>query len=518
MISLFFSYSHKDEDLKDELEMHLVSLERQGILSSLHDRKIGAGNEFDHSISKQLEAADIILLLISPYFIASEYCYEVEMKRALEKHECNQSIVIPVILRPCCWQGLPFGKLLAFPKDGRPIKDFRDIHSGFLEIVKAVKDAVELLSHKKMNKGRKKHQHEASFPFEKQRIEARNEICENVFELITNREDVCRKRNEIRISKYGPADNLTNVEKDIIGLYALRTIFEYEIGSDNLPDWMNGYFDTLDSILESKSSVIKSAEKIGWFDSKGNFTDVRWAVALAADHLVRRFENNPSDGKVALETFLDSFDKFTEEARMVLMSLHEWWEPCDGILNALEKTIWACNKDRLSISEKTKKLKRLADIERFRHEIYNSPKLFSDPRHPARWALRNGLEHELPHIFTILNENRSEVYEEFWEKLKGDAKNALAEHTLELFKQGLLNVQHEGRLIKILSLCREASSLEAPEELKNDPVCILQWLYLIPKPLPENVKGWMRNLLTNAPRSEIWGFVARKFHKLIKTD
>ena len=141
MVNLLFSYSHKDESLRDELEFHLASLSRQGVITTWHDRRIGAGNEFDHSISEHIESSDIILLLISPYFIASDYCYEIEMKRALERHESKQSIVIPVILHPCDWHDMPFGKILATPKDGRPISKFPNLHDGFLEVTKAVKEA-----------------------------------------------------------------------------------------------------------------------------------------------------------------------------------------------------------------------------------------------------------------------------------------------------------------------------------------------------------------------------------------
>lgn len=141
MVNLFFSYSHRDESLRDELEIHLASLKRKGVIKTWHDRRIGAGNEFNHSISEHLERADIVLLLISPYFIASDYCFEVEMKRALERHESGQSIVIPVILHPCDWHDMPFGKLLACPTDGKPISKFPNQHDGFLEVTKAVKNA-----------------------------------------------------------------------------------------------------------------------------------------------------------------------------------------------------------------------------------------------------------------------------------------------------------------------------------------------------------------------------------------
>jgi hypothetical protein len=145
MVKLFFSYSHTDEDLRDELEIHLSALKRQGIISTWHDRRISPGDEFDGEISEYLKEANIILLLISPYFIDSDYCYEIEMKRAMERHEKGNAIVIPVILHPCDWNDMPFGKLLACPKDGKPISKFPNMHDAFLDVTKAVKKAAAKL-------------------------------------------------------------------------------------------------------------------------------------------------------------------------------------------------------------------------------------------------------------------------------------------------------------------------------------------------------------------------------------
>lgn len=143
MTSLIFSYSHKDEDLRDRLETHLVMLKRQGVIDVWHDRRIAAGDEFDHAISDELEQADIILLLVSPDFLASEYCYDVEVKRAMERHESGAARVIPVILRPCDWQSAPFGKLLAAPQDGRPITKWPDLDEAFLDVAKAIRRVAE---------------------------------------------------------------------------------------------------------------------------------------------------------------------------------------------------------------------------------------------------------------------------------------------------------------------------------------------------------------------------------------
>jgi hypothetical protein len=139
------SYSHADEELRDELEKHLAGLRRQGVISTWHDRRIGPGEELHGQISDQLNEAEIILLLVSADFLASDYCYDVEMARAMERHERGEARVIPVILRPCDWQGAPFGKLMAVPADGRPIVKHATLDDGFLEVARSIRRATEAL-------------------------------------------------------------------------------------------------------------------------------------------------------------------------------------------------------------------------------------------------------------------------------------------------------------------------------------------------------------------------------------
>ncbi len=141
MSVLFFSYSHKDEALPDKLEVHLAMLKRQGVLETWHDRRIVAGDEFVGRIGEELERANIILLLVSPDFLASDYCYDIEMTRAMERHEAREARVIPVILRPCDWYGAPFGKLNAAPKDGKAVATWPDLDEAFLDVVRAIRKA-----------------------------------------------------------------------------------------------------------------------------------------------------------------------------------------------------------------------------------------------------------------------------------------------------------------------------------------------------------------------------------------
>jgi hypothetical protein len=142
MATLFFSYSHRDEALRDQLETHLSMLKRQGSIETWHDRRVTAGETFDGAISASLERADVVLLLVSPDFLDSDYCYDVEMTRALERHAGESCTVIPVILRPCDWHDAPFGKLLAAPRDGKPITQWPNIDEAFLDVTKAIKGAL----------------------------------------------------------------------------------------------------------------------------------------------------------------------------------------------------------------------------------------------------------------------------------------------------------------------------------------------------------------------------------------
>ena len=87
MAHVFFSYSHADEELRNELEKHLSVLRRKGVITTWHDRRIGPGKSLHGQIDDQLNCADIVLLLVSADFLASDYCFDVEMTHAMERHE-----------------------------------------------------------------------------------------------------------------------------------------------------------------------------------------------------------------------------------------------------------------------------------------------------------------------------------------------------------------------------------------------------------------------------------------------
>lgn len=146
MAVVFISYSHADTAYRDQLQKHLASLRRQNLVEAWHDGQILAGDELDPVISRNLERADVILLLVSSDFINSDYCYSREMTRAFERHATGDARVIPVIVRPCDWQQPPISTVLATPRDGKPIASWSNIDEAFTDVAKQVRTAVETMN------------------------------------------------------------------------------------------------------------------------------------------------------------------------------------------------------------------------------------------------------------------------------------------------------------------------------------------------------------------------------------
>ena len=138
----FISYSHADEAMKDELLAHFVMLKRSGLIDIWHDRKLLPGTEVEHEIDERLEKADVVLLLVSTAFLNSMWCYEREMQRALERQARGEARVLPVILKPSEWQESQLGKLVAVPRDGKPISLHPDRDAAYLEVTTEIRRAI----------------------------------------------------------------------------------------------------------------------------------------------------------------------------------------------------------------------------------------------------------------------------------------------------------------------------------------------------------------------------------------
>ncbi len=146
MTKVFISYAHTDENYRKELEKHLSVLKRNNYIDTWTDREIVAGQNWGNQISKELEEAKVILLLISSDFLASNYCYDIEMKKAIERHNNKEAFVVPIILRYCDWSNTPFSVIQGLPVNAKPIRDWSDQDQAFLNIVDGIKILLNSIS------------------------------------------------------------------------------------------------------------------------------------------------------------------------------------------------------------------------------------------------------------------------------------------------------------------------------------------------------------------------------------
>jgi hypothetical protein len=142
-IEIFFSYAHKDEDLVGAVRGQLSLFDRQKLIRKWHDREIPPGGEFKGIIDTHLSSAEIILLFVSPDFFQSDYCYDIEMKTALERHGRGEARVVPIILRPSTWKDAPFADLNVLPKDGLPVTNWPNRDDACLNIAEGVMVVVQ---------------------------------------------------------------------------------------------------------------------------------------------------------------------------------------------------------------------------------------------------------------------------------------------------------------------------------------------------------------------------------------
>jgi TIR domain len=138
-LEIFCCYARRDQGLLEELKTHMIPLQRQGLITVWSDTDISPGTNWEDEIDKHLNSAHIILLLVSPSFIASEYCYSKEMKRAIDRHKQGEARIIPIILRPVDWKNTPFGKLQCLPTGAIPVTEWRNRSKAFLDITLGIK-------------------------------------------------------------------------------------------------------------------------------------------------------------------------------------------------------------------------------------------------------------------------------------------------------------------------------------------------------------------------------------------
>ena len=144
-LRVFWSYSHKDQALREKLAVHFAVMRREGLIIDWHDRKIDAGTLWEEEIDRHLLEADIVLLLVSAAFFDSNYCWGNEMKKALALHRENKARVVPVILHPCQWKRTPLTVLQAVPMDGKPISEWVSEHAACDDVASQIARVAEEL-------------------------------------------------------------------------------------------------------------------------------------------------------------------------------------------------------------------------------------------------------------------------------------------------------------------------------------------------------------------------------------
>src|SRR5436305_12348975 len=142
-VKIFFCYAHQDEDMAYKLRQHLKPLQRAGHIDIWYDHDICPGTDWGSEIIEHLNEAQIILLLISSGFMDSDYCYSLEMKQAIARHERREASVIPIILRPVYWQIAPIDKLQALPKNAKPISSWTPQDKGYENVANGIREVVQ---------------------------------------------------------------------------------------------------------------------------------------------------------------------------------------------------------------------------------------------------------------------------------------------------------------------------------------------------------------------------------------
>jgi hypothetical protein len=142
-VDVMLSYAHKDQDLCDQLREHLSGLRRAKVINDWHDRQIDAGENWRAGIDDHLDRAHIVLLLVSSAFLSSDYCQDVEVRRAMERHRAGDAIVVPIVLRDCDWSNTPFGHLNKLPRHHPAVTLAPDRDQAFAEIARELKGIIE---------------------------------------------------------------------------------------------------------------------------------------------------------------------------------------------------------------------------------------------------------------------------------------------------------------------------------------------------------------------------------------
>ena len=141
-IEVFFSYAREDGELAQQFKKHLSILQLQGLITWYDLDMTPPGIDWREDINLHVDSAQIILILVSPDFLASNYAWD-EMQRALERHKSRTARVIPIILRPTFWKNTPLGKLHSLPRDGKAMTAWQSFDLAYLDVTRGIRETIE---------------------------------------------------------------------------------------------------------------------------------------------------------------------------------------------------------------------------------------------------------------------------------------------------------------------------------------------------------------------------------------
>jgi len=218
-IKVFIAYAREDAKYLDKLRKYLRPLERNSTIEIWCDTEINPGKEWDISIQNNLQNAEIILVLVSSNLFDSDYFYEVELPKALERHHNGEAIIIPVILSACTWDFTELKDLQALPEGGKPIRSWQDKAEAYTNVVRGIDKNIQQIKQKRIEA---KKQKEAELKAEKERQAEQRKMQEDFDTYLIKLQEQKAKREKLPESLQELIKDMIYVEGD-----------EFEMGSSN---------------------------------------------------------------------------------------------------------------------------------------------------------------------------------------------------------------------------------------------------------------------------------------------
>lgn len=330
--TVFYVYAREDEPLRDELSKHMSNLVRQGLIKEWHDQQIPAGADSVSTINKHFQCASVILLLVSPDFLASDYCYSIEMQQALERHHVGEACVIPILLRPVDWQDAPFADLQLLPRNTKPVTTWSNQDDAFFDVVRNIRVVIEDMNIPTMQESLSSLPRIWNIPY------PRNPFFTGREDLLTHLTTSLKTRQAAALMQPQAISGLGGIGKTQIAIeYAYRHSSEYRailwVRSDTRENMISSFMIIADllnlPIKSEKNQKIVAQAVLHWLRINAG-----WLLIFDnADDLemVREFIPITFGGHFILTTRAQAMGRLAEKIEVEVMS------PEEGVLLLLRR-------------------------------------------------------------------------------------------------------------------------------------------------------------------------------------